>query len=132
MNSNPPEPLRTAGKGSVGGESRRGPSNKTTGGVDSERFKSINCCTLSSLPVIGDKLSRKKDNMVRFYFENFNGIRNQAKGVDKGKYFSGLINKMEIDCFGAAETNLYWEMARTTPKKSYICQMRPKVFMHII
>ena len=93
MNSNPMEPSKTAGS-SVGGESRHGPPNKMTGGFNSEGFKSINCCVLSSLPVIGDKLSRKKDNMVRFYFENFNGIRNQAKGVDKGKYFSGLINKM--------------------------------------
>ena len=117
MRGDPPDPLLAVGDGSVGGERRHGSNNNMVGGINSERSKSINYCSLAGLPVIGDKISRKKDNMIRFYFENFNGIRSHVKGVDKGKYFSGLINKLEIDCFGAAETNLQWEMVRTTPKK---------------
>ena len=117
MNRNPPESLHVVGNDSVCGVTGQGSDNKMTGGVNSGRSKSINYCPLSSLPVIGDKLNRKKENMVRFYFENFNGIRSHVKGVDKGKYFSGLLNKLEIDCFGAAETNLHWDMVRTTPKK---------------
>ena len=87
MNRDTPEALHTVGNDSVGGDTRQGPGKKVTGGVNSGRSKSINYCSLSSLPVIGDKLCRKKENMVRFYFENVNGIRNHAKGVDKGKKF---------------------------------------------
>ena len=97
MSRDPPDPLLAVGNGSVGGERRHGSNNNMVAGINSERSKSINYCSLAGLPVIGDKLSRKKDNMIRFYFENFNGIRSHVKGVDKGKYFSGLINKLEID-----------------------------------
>ena len=87
MNRNPPESLHTVGNDSVGGATGQRSENTRTGGVNSGRSKSIKYCPLSSLPVIGDKLTRKKENMVRFYFENFNGIRSHVKGVDKGKYF---------------------------------------------
>ena len=117
MISDPPEILLAEGNNSVGGETRHGPTNNMTGGVNSDRSKSIKYCSLNSLPVIGDQLIRKQENMVRLYFENFNGIRSHIKGVDKGKYFSSLLNKLEIDGFGAAETNLNWNMAHTSPKK---------------
>ena len=35
--------------------------------------------------------------MIRFYFENLNGICSHDKGVGKGKYFASIINKLEVD-----------------------------------
>ena len=113
----PPDGSLTIDKSSVGGKNRLDSEVKRRGGLNSVRVKSINYCTLSELPVIGDKIRRKKDNMVRIYFENINGIRSHTKGVDMGKYFASLLDKLEIDCFGAAETNLQLEMTRTSPRK---------------
>ena len=88
--------------------------------------------TPAEIPVIGDKLGRKKDNMIRFYFENLNGICSHDKGMDKEKFFSSILNKLEVDCFGAAETNLNWKMTTMAPwnllldlspgtKNSFVC-----------
>ena len=59
-------------------------------------------CSLYRLPVIGDKIRKKGENSVRFYFENFNGIRSGIKGADKGGFFGKLMETLEVDCFGAA------------------------------
>ena len=104
----PPDGSLTINESSVGGQNRLDSEENRRGGLNSVRVKSINYCTLSELPVIGDKIRRKKDNMIRMYFENLNGIRSHTKGVDKGKYFASLLDKLEVDCFGAAETNLQW------------------------
>ena len=61
-------------------------------------------CNLLKLPVIWDIVKGK--NTIRFYFENLNGIRSGLWGTDKGRYFNSLMEKLEVDCFGAAETNL--------------------------
>ena len=37
----------------------------------------------------------------------------------KGKYFNSLMEKLKVDCFGAAETNLQWNVARTPPIKTF-------------
>ena len=56
------------------------------------------------LPVIGDKIVGKLKNVIRFYFENFNSIRSGIKGVETGKFFGKLMNKMEVDYFGKLQT----------------------------
>ena len=93
----------------------------STGNVQegNERFRPRlpNSCDLFDLPVIGDKLTGKKDNVIRFYFENFNGIRSGPRGTDKGRYFGKLMELLEVDCFGATETNLQWNMTRSSPWK---------------
>ena len=61
--------------------------------------------------------SKRRKNTIIFYFENLNGIRSGLWGTDKGRYFTSLIKKLDVDCFGAAETNLQWKMAKTSPIK---------------
>ena len=106
MTNHPPEGSEGAAAPSVGGiqDARRSHGKGTT----AHHFKSKARAHkfLSEVPVIGDPLGRKKDNMIRFYFENLNGICSHDKKVDKGKFFSSILSKLEVDCFGAAETNL--------------------------
>ena len=117
MNRNPPDESSTINDSSAGGSNRQGSGKELRGGLTSARIKSIKYCALSEIPVIGDSISRKRENTVRMYFENLNGICSHTKGVDKGKYFSTLLDKLEIDCFGAVETNLQWKITRTSPRK---------------
>lgn len=42
---------------------------------------------------------------MKFYFENLNGIPSGLWGTDK-RIFQFTYKKIEVDCFGAAETNL--------------------------
>ena len=112
----PPEGSEGATAPSVGGiqEARR-PNGK---GTTAHQFKSKPRAHkfLLEVPVIGDPLGRKKDNMIRFYFENLNAICSHDKKVDKGKFFSSLLSKLEVDCFGAAETNLNWKITTRSPR----------------
>ena len=117
MNQNPPDESSTINDSSSGGSNRQGSWKELRGGLTSARIKSIKYCALSEIPVIGDSISWKRENTVRMYFENLNSICSHKKGVDKGKYFSTLLDKLEIDCFGAVETNLQWKMMRTSPRK---------------
>ena len=48
-------------------------------------------------------------NRAAYVFENLNGICSHVKGVDKGKYLSLILNKLEVDCFGSTETSLHWK-----------------------
>ena len=75
---------------------------------------SMTNCDLLKLPVIGDKIKEKSKNTIKFYFENLNGVHSGLWGTDKGRYFNTLMEKLEVDCFGAAETNLQWGMAQTS------------------
>ena len=117
MIRHPPEEQRTTSGSSVGGDYRRSSREVRTGNEEKYGRKSINRCDLYDLPVIGDKITDKSPNVIRFYFENFNGIRSGPRGTDKGKYFGKLMETLEVDCFGAAETNLQWNMSKSTPKK---------------
>ena len=54
---------------------------------------------------------------MRFYFENLNGIKSGIKGAAKRGFFGKLMETLEVDCFGAAETNLQWKLAKNTPSK---------------
>ena len=67
--------------------------------------------------MIGDKLTGKKENVIGFYFKNFNGKRSGARGTDKRRYFGKLMKLLELDCFGEAETKLQWNMTRLSPRK---------------
>ena len=111
MIRHPPEEQRTTSGSSVGGDYRRSSREVRTGNGGKNGRKSINRCDLYDLPVIGDKITDKSPNVIRFYFENFNGIRSGPRGTDKGKYFGKLMETLEVDCFGAAETNLRWNMS---------------------
>ena len=113
MKGDPPEESQATEYSSVGGQKRKGVS------VDNWTVKNpfSNSCSLHRLPVIGDKVRNKGENSVRIYFENFNGIRSGIKGADKGGYFGKLMETLEVDCFGAAETNLQWKLAQNSPSK---------------
>ena len=78
---------------------------------------SLRSCKLLDLPAIGGKIANKKKNTIRFYFENLNGIHSGLWGTDKGRYFISLTGELEVDCFGAAEINLQFKMAKTSPIK---------------
>ena len=113
MRGDPPEESQATDHSSVGGQKRkRDPSNHW-----SVRNPLSHSCSLHRLPVIGDKIRNKGDNNIRFYFENFNGIRSGIKGVDKGGFFGKLMETLEVDCFGASETNLQWKLAKNSPSK---------------
>ena len=106
MIRHPPEELRATSGYSVGRDDRRPSREVRTEGKENYGRKSIKRCDLYDLPFIGDKITGKSPNVIRFYFENFNGIRSGPRGTDKGKYFGTLMETLEVDCFGAAETNL--------------------------
>ncbi len=117
MRMDTPEEVHTTGTASVGKERRlrvKAKRELDKRMLDLTLFKS---CKLKDLPIIGDKIALKKKNTIRFYFENLNGIRSGLWGTDKGRYFTALIKKLDVDCFGAAETNLQWTMAQTSPTK---------------
>ena len=69
---------------------------------------------LVELPVIGDTIKEKGKNTIRFYFENLNSICSGLWRTDKGRFFNSLMEILEIDCFGAVETNLQLDIAQTS------------------
>ena len=113
MKGDPPEESQATEHSSAGGQGRKRVP------IDNWTLKNplSNSCSLHRLPVIGDKVGRKKENNIRIYFENFNGIRSGIKGADKGGYFGKLMETLDVDCFGAAETNLQWRLAKNSPSK---------------
>ena len=117
MNSHPPGNPRATSGFSVGGVNRLSPRGGMMGVNLMRRGQSLNRCDLFDLPVIGDRITEKHPNVMRFYFENFNGIRSGPHGTDKGRYFGKLMEALEVDCFGAAETNLQWNMSKSSPHK---------------
>ena len=68
---------------------------------------SIQSCDLLELPAICNKIEEKEQNIIRFYFEDLNGICSGLRGTDTGRFFNSLVERLEIDFFGAAETNLH-------------------------
>ena len=113
MRGDPPEESRETDHSAVGGQKRTRDSSNHW----SVRHPVSHSCSLHRLPVIGDKIRNKGDNNIRFYFENFNGIRSGIKGADKGGFFQEIDGDLEVDCFGAAETNLQWKIAKNSPSK---------------
>ena len=111
MRGDPPEVSRATENSSVGGPNRKRDASKHW----SFRNPFSHSCSLHRLPVIGDKIRNKGGNNIRFYFENFNGIRSGIKGADKGGFFGKLMETLEVDCFGSAETNLQWKLAKKLP-----------------
>ena len=116
MTNQPPEGPEGATAPSVGGIQEAQCSNGVGPKTHYFRSKTRVHKFLSEVPVIGDPLGKKKDNMIRFYFENLNGICSHDNKVDKGKFFSSILNKLEVDCFGAAVTNLNWRMTTRSPR----------------
>ena len=58
-------------------------------------------------------------------------------GIDKGIFFNLLMEKLEIDCFGAAETNLHWDIAQASlikildlkkgSRTAYVCNKNKRI-----
>ena len=113
MRGDTPEVYRATENSSVGGPNRKRDASKHW----SFRNPFSHSCSLHRLPVIGYKIRNKGGNNIRFYFENFNGIRSGIKGADKGGFFGKLMENLDVDCFGAAETNLQWKLAKNSPSK---------------
>ena len=66
---------------------------------------------LSDIPVHGDTLTGKSNNIIRFFFENVDGfvVRGKKKNrCNKNKhkqcYLNNLLSSLEIDIFGGSET----------------------------
>ena len=116
MTNQPPEGSVGETVPSVGGESKSRALHINGIAIHRNKSKTIAHKHLSEIPVIGDQLERKKDNMIRFYFENLNGTCSHDKKVDKGKFFSSILSKLEVDCFREAETNLNWKMTTRSPR----------------
>ena len=106
MRVDTPKDAHTTGTASAGKERRLRKKAKNEQDKRMLDPTSLRSCNLQDLQTIGDKVSNKKKNTIRFYFENLNGIRSGLWGTDKGRYFISLMGKLEVDCFGAAETNL--------------------------
>ena len=53
----------------------------------------IKSCNLLELPVKGNRIEKKEQNTIRFYFENLNGIRSGLWGIDKGRFLIYLWRK---------------------------------------
>ena len=117
MRLDAPEDVRTTGTSSAGEDKRLRIKARKERNKRMLNPTSMRSCNLLQLPVIGDVIKEKSKNTIRFYFENLNGIRSGLWGTDKGRYFNSLMERLEVDCFGAAETNLQWNMARTSPIK---------------
>ena len=106
MRVDTPEDVTTTGTPSAGEEERlriKAIEERNKRMLDPTSMRS---CNLLQLPVIGDIIKEKSKNTIRFYFENLNGIRSGLWRTYKGRYFNSLMKILEVDCFGAAETNL--------------------------
>jgi hypothetical protein len=68
----------------------------------------------------GDQItSPKHPNSIRIAFQNVNGIQ-KAKSWNELKSLSNKLTKLNIDIFGAAETNLKWTFARNQQVKTIL------------
>ena len=74
MKNKPPQGIVEETLLSVDGEQESRSPNENGSTTHQYKIKVIAHKHLSELPVIGDQLGRKKDNIIRFYFENLNGI----------------------------------------------------------
>ena len=79
---------------------------------------------LLDLPVIGNKITDKHPNVMRFYFENFNGIRSGPYGTDKGKYFGKLMEVLEVDVLERQKQIFNGECLNRRPRNYYHYKLR--------
>jgi hypothetical protein len=63
--------------------------------------------------------SPKHPNSIRIAFQNVNGIQ-KAKSWNELKSFSHKLSTLNVDIFGAAETNLKWTFARNQQVKAIL------------
>lgn len=55
----------------------------------------------------GNRITRKKENTTRVYYQNVNGIT-QGKDWTRWEAIVHELQRMEVDMFGLAETNVQW------------------------
>lgn len=73
---------------------------------------------LEDIPVYGNKIKGKKDNVIRLYFENVDGLGipcnensiNNNKETEKQQYLSRLFTKLDVDIFGGVEVRQQWDL----------------------
>ena len=69
---------------------------------------------LNNIPVFGNPLGGKEDSDLRLYFENVDGFSIDTK-IHPGKnkklnYLTNLLQRLEVDVFGAVETRTNWDL----------------------
>ena len=77
---------------------------------------------LEDIPVYGNKIKGKKDNVIRLYFENVDGLGipcnensiNNNKETGKQQYLSRLFTKLDVDIFGGVEVRQQWDLIGKT------------------
>ena len=84
---------------------------------------------LEDIPVHGDDILQKKEDNVRFYFENIDGfsVNIQKPAVnnnDKITYFNSLLSRLEVDVVGGAEARTNWSMVPGTHHLPRLLQRR--------
>ena len=85
---------------------------------DSNRSSLFHWTKFADVPVHGDALAGKADGDCRFFFENIDGFGvnvNNSKLSDKNiKYYNSLIQRLEVDFLGGAESRAQWDMLPRT------------------
>ena len=84
---------------------------------------------LRDIPVYGDKLTGKSENMVRLYFENIDGfgLHRTSAGLAAKKdivYFIQLMQRLGVDIIGGAEVRTQWKLVPQQHSLSKLLDLR--------